>query len=187
LIIPLGKLYVKKNLQLRPGLLNVHLLKNSSFGTKDKGFKYSTYMEKEKEIIVDHVTYSDKLNVFKYPLFLLLQEMFQHKGISMINTYLCRFTELTLKNYKSGWKKVTLAFLNIICTSISKLLTVSIPDFNFAQSNFVKNIKKGLIKDNPKKPRYSNIWNSDLLLDYYLNINIEKINNKNKFQFLHTK
>jgi hypothetical protein len=71
-------------------------------------------------------------------------------------------------------KEVAPTSLNIICSAISKFLTVFIHEFSFAQSNFVKNIKKGLIKDKPKNPRYSNIWNPDILLDYYLNINIEK-------------
>jgi hypothetical protein len=71
--------------------------------------------------------------------------------------------------------------LNIVCSSISKFLTVFIPDYNFAQSNFVKNIKRGLAKDKSKKPRYLNIWNPDLLLDYYLNINIERFNERERF------
>jgi hypothetical protein len=47
--------------------------------------------------------------------------------------------------------------LNIICSAISKFLTELIHEFSFAQSNFVKNIKKGLKKDKPKNLRYSNI------------------------------
>jgi hypothetical protein len=41
-----------------------------------------------------------KLNTLKHPWFLLLQEMFQHRGISMIDTYLCGVTEPTFKSYK---------------------------------------------------------------------------------------
>jgi hypothetical protein len=62
-----------------------------------------------------------------------------------------------------------------------------IPDFDFAQSNYVKSIKKGLMKDKPKNPRYSNIWNLDILLSYYQNINIELYDEKEKFQCLQTK
>jgi hypothetical protein len=43
------------------------------------------------------------------------------------------------------------------------------------------------MKNKPKNPRYSNIWNPDILLDYYLNINIEKYNEREKLQFLQTK
>jgi hypothetical protein len=44
-----------------------------------------------------------------------------------------------------------------------------------------------LAEDKPKKPKYSNILNLDLLMDYYVNINIDKCNEREKFQFLQTK
>jgi uncharacterized protein YsxB (DUF464 family) len=82
-------------------------------------------------------------------------------------------------------KEVTTASLYIVCSSISKFLTVFISNFNFAQSNFIKNIKRGLARDKTKKTRYSNISNQDFLLNYYININIKKFNKREKFQFLH--
>jgi uncharacterized protein YsxB (DUF464 family) len=38
-------------------------------------------------------------------------------------------------------KKIVPTSLNIVCSAISKFLTVFIPDFNFAQSNLVKKQK----------------------------------------------
>jgi uncharacterized protein YsxB (DUF464 family) len=136
----------------------------------------------------------EKVKSIKHPCFLLLQEMFFFRGVSIIDAYLHGISETTLKSCKSGWKifvyflieenynnsdwegknicqeiyleflnwafvgkEVAPTYLNIVCSAISKFLTVFIPDFNFAQSNFIKNIKKGLIKNKPKNPRYSNI------------------------------
>jgi site-specific recombinase XerD len=149
----------------------------------------------------------EKLKLIKYPCFLLIQEMFAFRGVSMIDAYLHGISESTLKSYKSGWKifvyflveenynnsdwedksvcqeiyseflnwvfvgKVLPTSLNITCSAISKFFTVFIPNFDFAQSNYVKSIKKGLMKDKPKNPRYSNIWNPDILLNYYQNEN----------------
>jgi hypothetical protein len=116
----------------------------------------------------------EKLKLIKYSCFLLLQEMFFYKRVSMIDAYLHRISETTLKSYRPGFK-IFVYFLveenynnsdwedKNVCEeilklgAISKFLTVFIPDFNFTQSNFVKNIKRSLIKDKPKNPRYSNI------------------------------
>jgi hypothetical protein len=46
----------------------------------------------------------EKLNLIKHPYFLLLQEMFFYRGVSMIDAYLHRISETTLKSYRSGWK-----------------------------------------------------------------------------------
>jgi hypothetical protein len=62
-----------------------------------------------------------------------------------------------------------------VCGAISKFITVFITDFNLAQSNFVKNIKKGFMKSNPKKPKYSTMWNPDLLIGNYQRINPKKL------------
>jgi hypothetical protein len=56
------------------------------------------------------------------------------------------------------------------------------PDFNFAQSKFVKNIKRGFMTGNPKKPKYPVMWNPDLLIDNGNNPSLEE-----KYQFLQTK
>jgi uncharacterized protein YsxB (DUF464 family) len=74
---------------------------------------------------------------------------------------LCQEIYLEFLNWVFVGKEVAPTSLNIVCSAISNFVTVFIPDFNFAQSNFVKNIKKGLIKDKP--------------------------NDKEKFQFLQTK
>jgi uncharacterized protein YsxB (DUF464 family) len=87
---------------------------------------------------------------------------------------LCQEIYLEFLNRAFIGKEVAPTSLNIVCSAISKFLTVFIPDFNFAQSNFVKNIKKGVIKDKPKNLRYSNIWNPDILLNYYQQVNLKR-------------
>jgi hypothetical protein len=52
-----GKAMKKRDLQLPPGSLNAHLLRNASYGYKAKTFEFSTHMKKEKENIADHVTF----------------------------------------------------------------------------------------------------------------------------------
>jgi hypothetical protein len=42
-----GRVLKRRNLQLPPGLLNAHLLRNSFYGTKIKEFKYSTQLQTE--------------------------------------------------------------------------------------------------------------------------------------------
>jgi hypothetical protein len=46
----------------------------------------------------------ERLRMIKYPCFLLLQEMFYYRGISIIDAYLHGISETTLKSYKSGCK-----------------------------------------------------------------------------------
>jgi hypothetical protein len=52
-----GKDIKKRDLQLQPGSLNAHLLRNAFYGYKAKAFEFSTYMKKERENIADRVTY----------------------------------------------------------------------------------------------------------------------------------
>jgi hypothetical protein len=39
----------------------------------------------------------------KHPYFLLLQEMFSYRGISLVDAYLNGTAESTWRSYKSGW------------------------------------------------------------------------------------
>jgi hypothetical protein len=84
-------------------------------------------------------------------------------------------------------KKIPPSSINIACSAVSKFICAFITDFNFAQSKFVKNIKKGFMMGNPKKPKYPIMWNPDLLIDYYYKNNDSNLSLKEKYQFLQTK
>jgi hypothetical protein len=43
----------------------------------------------------------EKLKLIKHPCFLLIQEMFAFRGVSLIDAYLHGISETTLKSYKS--------------------------------------------------------------------------------------
>jgi hypothetical protein len=56
-VLTKGKAMKKRDLQLPPGSLNAHLLRNAYYGYKAKPFEFSTHMKKEREKIADCVNY----------------------------------------------------------------------------------------------------------------------------------
>jgi uncharacterized protein YsxB (DUF464 family) len=45
-------------------------------------------------------------------------------------------------------KKIPPSSINITCSAVSKFISALITDFNFTQTKFIKNIKKGFMTNN---------------------------------------
>jgi hypothetical protein len=99
----------------------------------------------------------------------------------------CERVYLEFLNWAFVRRKTTPSSINIACSAVSKFICAFIKDFNFAQTKFTKNIKKGFVTNNPKKPKYPVMWNPDLLIDYYYKNNENDLPFKEKYQFLQTK
>jgi hypothetical protein len=84
-------------------------------------------------------------------------------------------------------RHISSSSINITCNAISKFICAFIPQFNFAQTSLVKNIRKGFSTSNPKKPKYPTIWNPDVLIDYYYKNNGDELPLEQKYRFLQTK
>jgi uncharacterized protein YsxB (DUF464 family) len=87
----------------------------------------------------------------------------------------CNKLNLEFLNWVFVGKHIPPSSINITCSAISKFICAFIPQFNFAHTSLVKNIRKGYMTSNPKKVKYPTIWNPDLLIDYYYR------NNENDF------
>jgi hypothetical protein len=84
-------------------------------------------------------------------------------------------------------KHIPPSSINITCSAISKFICAFIPDFNFAHTNLVKNIRKGFSTSNPKRPKYPTIWNPDSLIDYYYKNDGKDLPLEQQYSFLQTK
>jgi hypothetical protein len=89
---------------------------------------------------------------------------------------------LEFLNWVFVGKHIPSSSINIACSAISKFICAFIPDFNFAQSNLVRNIRRGFMTSNPKKPKYPVMWNLDLLIDYYYKNNENNLPSEEKYK-----
>jgi hypothetical protein len=92
----------------------------------------------------------------------------------------CEKVYLEFLNWVFVGRKIPPSSINIACSVVSKFICVFITDFNFVQSRFVKNIKRGFMTNNPKKPKYP-------LIDYYYKNNENDLPLEDKYQFLQVK
>jgi hypothetical protein len=66
----------------------------------------------------------------------------------------CDRIYLEFLNWVFVGKHIPSSSINITCSAILKFICAFIPDFNFAQSKLVKNIRRGFMTSNSKKPKY---------------------------------
>jgi hypothetical protein len=78
-------------------------------------------------------------------IYFLQEENYNNSDWEDINV--CQKIYLEFLNWVFVRKEVILTFLNMVYSLILKFLTIFIPNFNFPQTNFVKNIKKKLTKN----------------------------------------
>jgi hypothetical protein len=115
----------------------------------------------------------------------LIEQRYTH--IDWENREICNKIYLEFLNWAFVGKHIPPTSINITCSAISKFICAFIPDFNFAESKLVKNIEKGFMTRNPRKPKYPVMWNPDLLINYYFENNENNLPVEQKYQFLQTK
>jgi uncharacterized protein YsxB (DUF464 family) len=62
----------------------------------------------------------------------------------------CEKIYLDFLNWVFVGRHVPSSSINITCSAISKFFCAFIPQFNFAQTKLIKNIRKGFMTSNPK-------------------------------------
>jgi hypothetical protein len=110
-----------------------------------------------------------------------------HTNVEWEDQKECENIYLNFLNWVFVGKHIPISSINITCSAISKFICAFIPQFNFAQTNLVKNIRKGFMTSNPKKPKYPTIWNPDVLIDYYYKNKGDNLPIDQQYQFLQTK
>jgi hypothetical protein len=74
--------------------------------------------------------------------------------------------------------------LNIACSAISKLFPVFHLLLSIPKIPLIKNLRRGIALQHPKRAKYKTTWDSNLLLNYYLKEETPEGNNATKIYFL---
>jgi hypothetical protein len=158
-ILTKGEGYEKERPSTPTRIIKCSLIKECILWLQSKTLRVFNLCEKGKGEICGPgelpIIALERLKLIKHPCFLLIQEMFFFRGVFVYflveesynnsdweDKSLCQEIYLEFLNWAFVRKEVAPSSLNIVCSAISKFLTIFILDFNFAQSNFIKNIKK---------------------------------------------